>query len=95
MGEPICVHCIAKSKILAKEISIESYKTYEEINEYKEKLMYNIIFSETPFEKETKSLKLLVVTNYIKEKYHDKKIFQNIYEFLKKVSQKETFEKMN
>ena len=84
-GHVICSDCWNRRLVIKKELPYKRVCTYELINEYKNELMYKIIFPETQLEREINSVKLLAVAEILDKKYCQSNALDKMQTFLEDV----------
>lgn len=82
----ICENCIKRSKVIKDELPKERINTYDNLKQYQNELMYTVLTTYKPFEKESSQLKLLAIAYILHEKYFVDNAANTIIDFLKKES---------
>ena len=81
-GNIICDNCWNRVDNIQKDIPSSKKSSYEELYKYYSELKKEIIFFNTHHERELNSIKLLAISDILKDKYSDKKPIKEAQYFL-------------
>ncbi|MBE6531376.1 MAG: hypothetical protein E7679_04735 [Ruminococcaceae bacterium] len=86
-GKYFCEDCLNRIPVLKKELPFAKIKNFETVSSFHQELIDNIIFSENKSEQEFNSIRLIAVSEILKEKYFVSDARNKAKTFLEKIAE--------
>lgn len=86
-GDYFCDDCWNRAPVLRKELPSSKIKNFETVTAFKQELIDNILFSEDRSEQEFNSIRLITVSEILKEKYFVSDACEKVRVFLEKLAE--------
>ena len=69
MGKMFCEDCLNRLPVIKKELPYAKTKDFDTLNKFKQELINKIIYSQSKYDREYNSIRLMAVSKILKEKY--------------------------
>ena len=85
MGKMFCEDCLNRLPVIKKELPYVKTKDFDTLNKFKQELIDNIIFAESKYEQEYNSIRLMAVSEILKDKYFVSDVEEKTADFLEEI----------
>ncbi len=89
MGYCFCEDCLKRVEVIKKELPYVQTKDFDTINKFKQELIDNIIFAESKYDQEYNSIRLMAVSEILKEKYFVSDCIDETSDFLEEIAKQD------
>ena len=86
-GKMFCQNCLNRVTVIKNELPQSKTKNFEKLNNFKQELMNKIVYSQSKYEREYNSIRLMAVSQILKDKYFTPSSINETATFLEEFSE--------